>query len=293
MDIKKSIIGCDTLSLKDINEDAVVAKYVEKFDCNVIAVADGLGSFQKSDLASKFVCENLVDIIERDGIKALSLDKVFEEITSNLKEHSKKVIENEDQQLESFMGTTLICCIETIEEFLIGYVGNGGIFHLRGDFNIFPKRYHLPWNSINMLNPHSVVHKGKNALYKLISPNSTPPQFTPTILKLKKDTLYSGDIIMLCSDGIYSYDEVLIGKDAGGEIWISGEGSMELFYTHLRRFFSNEEWNNENLQACIGDYLNALGDENLIDDDISVAIIVSDRVIKHQQDLKKVSQVDE
>lgn len=283
MNVNQSIIGKGTLSIKEVNQDYVAAVNLPN-KCNIIAVADGLGSFYKSEYASRFACENLVNLIEdSDNIEELLFENVFEEITLNLKNKVSEDFGNEDSHENSF-GTTLLCCIETEDEFQIGYLGNGGIFHIRGNFNSFPDRFYLPWNSINLLNPHSIEQSGKNAMYKLIEPNYKSGQIIPSVIKIRKDKLHFGDIIMLCSDGVYSYDEVQMGKDPNGKIWISGEEAMEKFYKHLNRYFSNKEFTNEALDVIINEYLEDLKRSDLIHDDTSLALVVSGKAQGFQLD---------
>lgn len=283
MNDNQSIIGKGTLSIKEVNQDSVSAVSLPK-KCNIIAVADGLGSFYKSEYASRFVCENLVEVIEKqDNFEELLFENVFEEITLNLKNKVAEDFGSENSHENSF-GTTLLCCIESDDEFKIGYLGNGGIFHLRGNFNSFPDRFYLPWNSINLLNPHSIEQSGKNAMYKLIEPNYKNGQIIPSVIRIRKDKLHFGDIILLCSDGVYSYDEVQMGKDPKGKIWISGEETMEKFYKHLNCYFSNEEYTNEALDAIINEYLEDLKNSDLIHDDTSLALMISSKVQSFQLD---------
>ncbi|SEQ89017.1 protein phosphatase 2C domain-containing protein [Neolewinella agarilytica] len=283
MNVNQSIIGKGTLSIKEVNQDFVAAANVPN-KYNVIAVADGLGSFYNSEYASRFVCENLVNLIEdHDNMEELLFENLFEEITLNLKNKVAADFGSDDSHKNCF-GTTLLCCIETEDEFQIGYLGNGGIFHIRGNFNSFPGRFYLPWNSINLLNPHSIEQSGKNAMYKLIEPNYKIGQIIPSVIKIRKDKLHFGDIIMLCSDGVYSYDEVQMGKDPNGKIWISGEEAMEKFYKHLNRYFSNKEFTNEALDVVINEYLEDLKMSDLIHDDTSLALVVSGKVQSFQLD---------
>lgn len=282
MGVRQSIFGKGTLSLKEVNQDSVVAISLPELNSNLIAVADGLGSFYQSEFASAFVCQNLIEVLKRqNNIDNLFLENVFEEITLNLKEKVQEKFEGRELSKNNF-GTTLLCCIETANEFIIGYLGNGGIFHLRGNFNCFPERFYLPWNSINLLNPHSIEKSGKNALYKLIEPNYKAGQIVPSVIKIRKDQMHFGDIIMICSDGVYSYDEVQVGKDSNGKIWISGEETMERLYRHLKNFLSEADYTEELLNAMILKYLEELKTENLIHDDTSLALIITDKAQSFQ-----------
>lgn len=290
MNIEDSLLVGGTISLKEINQDYFLKTEIVELKCNVLVVADGLGSFHYSEVASEFVCKKVVDVIEKlENIRDLDLVNIFEEVQIDLKKKYEEEIPEADR-IKNAYGTTLISCIETLDEFIIGYVGNGGIFHIRGDFNNFPERFYLPWNSINLLNPHSKEEEGKNAMYRFLSPNSHPEQIIPSVIRLSKDRFGSGDILMICTDGIYSYDEVKIGKDPNGKIWISGETAMELFYKHLKLFFMKEDFNDYNLNESIRDYLAELKSKNLIDDDATLSLLISSTALNYQ---KSLTQMDE
>ncbi len=337
MDINISLIGGGSISHKEVNQDYFLTENIPELGCNVLVVADGLGSYHKSEVASRFVCENFLQSLKNiEKIQDVNLVEVFKNLKNDL---NKKYEEDfdKDKRIDNAYGTTLICCIETITEFIIGYVGNGGVFHIKGDFNSFPNHFYLPWNSINLLNPHSIEQGGMNAMYKLLSPYSRPEQCIPTIIRLSKDEFGSGDIIMICSDGIYSYDEVQIGKDPNGKIWISGEVSIEKFYKHLSEFFKNKSQVNDSinnpidgliensandltnnpvngliensandsennqinssannmgndsisnfLNIMINNYLIDLKHNNLIDDDATIALLVSGNTLQFQEKL--------
>lgn len=292
MNIGDSLIVGGTVSLKEINQDYVLQTEIAELKCNVLVVADGLGSFHYSEVASEFVCKKFVEAIEKlENINDLNLVNIFEEVQIDLKKKYEEDIP-EDDRIKNAYGTTLISCIETLDDFIIGYVGNGGIFHIRGDFNNFPERFYLPWNSINLLNPHSKEEEGKNAMYKFLSPNGHPEQIIPSVIRLSKDRFGSGDIIMICTDGIYSYDEVKIGKDPNGKIWISGETAMELFYKHLKLFFKKENYNNDNLNESIQDYLGELKSKKLLDDDATLSLLISSTALNYQKSLTQMNEED-
>ncbi|MFY0602171.1 MAG: protein phosphatase 2C domain-containing protein [Cyclobacteriaceae bacterium] len=254
-------------------QDFSIAKYLPEKGWSIIAVADGLGSSFRSDEASRFVCENLIEVLATSEAELPDLAESFELVRLNMIEEFEESIK--DKEDTNALATTLICCVETPDEFFIGYAGNGGAFHIRSDFNKFPKQFFLPWNSVNLLNPHTVELNGKEALYKLVSPFCSSLESTPTVIRLSKDSLKFGEFIMLCTDGIYSYDHVQIGKDPNGKIWISGEESMEMFYDVIREFLNQGNLSSEVLGEALDSYLKDIEKRGLLTDDVSVAVIVS------------------
>jgi hypothetical protein len=234
-----------------------------------------LGSFHKAEIASDAAVREAVDnMVASQG--ELDFVRLFESIQNALKGLQVDQAEVEGPSL----GTTLICLIETKDRYRIAYVGNGAVFHIRGDFNHFSERVFLPWNAINLLNPHTREEGGKNAMYKLLSPSAKPQQIRPQIIEISKDEMGPGEILMVCTDGIYSADEVAVGKDSEGNIWISGEESMALFYQHLDAFFKA---NSKDLQATLQSYLLTLEDRQLISDDCTLGVIISPQALKYQQ----------
>src|SRR5262249_2604018 len=145
-----------------------------------------------------------------------------------------------DLDWNSAYGTTVLCAFETPRSIMLAYLGNGAIFHIRGNFNTFPASQLLPWAAINYLNPHSLSQNGKNVLYKLLSPRGRDGEIIPTVLTLGKDQDVFGDIVLVCSDGIHSYDQTAIGTDDEGRLWISGDETVRLFFESLKLFFEQE-----------------------------------------------------
>jgi len=289
---EKSIVGVATASLKDVNQDYCICKRFDKIGYTAVAVADGLGSYTNAEKAAGFVCKKLMSILDGYNLgQKFRLEHIFEEINHALREFAEKD-SNGDFSALSY-GTTLLCCLENQEEIMLGYVGNGGIFHIRGNFEVFPKTQYLPWNSVNLLNPHSIPENGRNALYKLLQPNKTTyEQSIPSIINLNKDEDLFGDIIVVCSDGIYSYDEVSIGKDAQGRIWVSGEESMSIFYNMLSQYVKKEKITNESLSSFLSDFLSELKVKKLVDDDVSIGVLFTNKAIEYLSK-KRVNEEEE
>jgi hypothetical protein len=118
-------------------------------------------------------------------------------------------------------------------------------------------------------------------MYKLVSARSGPDVIAPSVLRLSKDDTFFGDIIVAVTDGIYSYDQVAIGRDEQQQLWISGEASVARLFAALGRFFSGEI-TQETLRACLQTYLAELQDAKLVSDDCTVAVLVTAKAIAYQ-----------
>src|SRR5216684_3865592 len=243
VDCSYGLVATGTTSLKMVNQDACKVAVNPRVPLAGVIVADGVGSHYGAEVASEVVAVSLAAQLQALGPgERVDMRRLFAAAHFRLQNQIEEQLETlpPDLDWKNAFGTTAICVAETAGELTFGYVGNGGIFHIRGNFNTFPPSQLLPWNAVNHLNPHSIPVHGKNVMYKLLSPKSTPEESTPSVVTVSKDDTPFGDIVLCCTDGVYSYDQTPIGRDDQKSIWISGEKSMALFYESLARFFEGE-----------------------------------------------------
>lgn len=279
----KNLTACATDSIKiGANQDACGLVNREQF--RGVIVADGIGSHYKAEEAARFCVTCIQKKIEaHEQADALDFTALFQETESKLIEFVNTSFDDlEGIDRGKAFGTTLICAIETDTEFLMAYSGNGSIWHLHGNFNSFSPARYLPWNSINLLNPHSVEEGGKAALYRYLSIANGCS--TPTIIRINKNASF-GDIIIISTDGIYSYDQVLVGKDPDGAIWVSGEESMNLLFQTLSRLIKDEmsSLNESKLTYAIQSYLSLLKEKGVMYDDCTLGVIISECALQYHQ----------
>lgn len=287
-----SLYTCTSASSKSgVNQDSCIL--VENSDLNFtgIIIADGIGSHFRSELGSTYACTKLKELLEAtEQLEDISFETFFNQIRIGLIEWAKHTKEFDFNEIntDQSLGTTLICVIELEKEYVIAYVGNGCIWHIDGGFNQFGKNYYIPWNSINLLNPHSVEQEGKAALNRFISISNIP--CSPTIIRLTKNTLSPGEIIVVATDGVYSTDQLVVGKDELETIWIKAEQTMSLLYEHLSLMLSHNPINltSEDVKFHLNRYLDEAKEKNLMNDDMTLGVILPKRVIDyHQQFFEK------
>lgn len=260
-----------TITNKSENQDAHIDLE------NAIIVADGLGSLSFAGEASQIVVQSINADLLNNIQHFETID--FKQLFANAK---IKLINQatESGNDVSHYGTTVIVALNNSENIEIAYAGNGAIWHIKGNFDEFSSAYLFPWNAVNLLNPHSVPENGREALYRLISPNASFQEAEPSIIHLQKDNFF-GDIIMICTDGIFSNDQLNIGSNSAGK-WIKFEETMNLFFQDLKRYFEETtEPNRENLNDLIANYLEAI--KPIIDDDASIGILITPQVLQYQQ----------
>lgn len=282
-----SLITCVSQTNKSTcNQDFCGVIFNEKANFKGVIVSDGISSHPRSELSSKFCTNQLITKLEKVNTKDdVDFNLFFAEIKSELKLYAKTVL-SDAELINNNFGTTLICVLEFEDEYFFAYIGNGSIWHISGNFNHFGKNRYLPWNSNNILNPHTIDQEGISALYKFISINDFV-SCRPTIVKISKDEELYGNVILITTDGVFTNDEAKIGKDDNGIIWIMGEESMTLFYEKLNAFFKiNYIENLENkLQEALDEYLSELRQRNIMHDDTTLGIIISTQSLNYQKTL--------
>lgn len=164
-----------------------------------LVICDGIGSMQDSGIIAKEVVEAF--------IKQFYSEEPMED---------QEFINNVSQKVKGLLltgGTTLIYCRKLSDQkFKVGYLGNGGMIHFRGDF-FFEKIGEAISHYSNLIIPH-VDRVG--ALTKHISSDSTEKSIQLSFIDL---TLNSerGDFLLFYSDGIGSLETQFVAdmKDEG------------------------------------------------------------------------------
>lgn len=284
-----------SISIKADNQDHVITKSIDNVTVSI--VADGLGSYRDAHIASKIVCEQALFYITNciRNKKEIRFTEVFQEAADRLDlqyDEYKDLRDYEEGQIA--LGTTMIVCIETSEEFKLAYIGNGAIWHLRGNFIDQTLNDSLPRVAANYLNPHMVMTGSGPKMYKLLEPETinNRTDFNPTVITLKKSSDKFGDIIILCTDGIYSYDEVRMGRGSNdGRIWVEGSERLHKLYTHLTAEIKKKA--KAGLDLKLNKYLKYLQKENLLDDDATLSVHISTSALNYYQEFKSLNFKEE
>jgi serine/threonine protein phosphatase PrpC len=281
-----AVTAVATLSLKTVNQDACAVLDDAASGIAGVIVADGIGSHFHSELSSAAACAAMKHSLSiRAAESPPDLLSAFSEANAQLEADLGPLLATlpEGVSPSQAFGTTLLFAGLSSGALHLGYVGNGAIFHLRGDFGDFPPSRILPWTSLNYLNPHTAAADGGPALYKWLSPSANPGQAVPTIMSVTRDLDLRGDVLVVCSDGVYSYDQVPVGLDSSGRPWISGEESMQLLYAELSSFLREGDLTPSTLQRTLDGYLAKMCERNLVDDDCTIGVVISDTALRYHE----------
>ncbi|WP_417558579.1 PP2C family serine/threonine-protein phosphatase [Mesoflavibacter zeaxanthinifaciens] len=282
---QNSVIATGTTTNKSENQDCKGEFECENF--NAMFIADGLGSFKYAKQSS----ERVIDFFKTQASELKDnagenpkpkFIKVFKQAKEKLIDFANENLNEEDKNEQNLFGTTAITVFETDEKIIVAYVGNGAIWHIRGNFSEFPEAYLYPWNAVNYLNPHTAPESGKEALYRLISNSDDFSECVPTIFEIGKDKSV-GDIFMICTDGIYSADQLKVGKNDKG-VWVRYEQTMLKFFEYLKQFFKNNQlYNKESVKQIINLYLEDL--KPTFDDDATIGILATTEALNYQNQI--------
>ncbi|GHT28136.1 hypothetical protein AGMMS49574_01840 [Bacteroidia bacterium] len=282
----KSIIATATITNKSVNQDS--KREISTSLINAVLVADGLGSYKYAEQSSILAIEAMQKQLEVEDVDYLDFNKLFRISQESLIELAKQVKREENYGSDNLFGTTLIVLVETEKKIKIAYVGNGAIWHIRGNFDEFSSIYSFPWSAVNLLNPHTVEERGKEALYRLISDRNTDcNEYIPSIIEIEKDS-YQGDIFMICSDGIYSEDQRIFGRNSTG-VWVKYDSSMRIFFEHLKCFFEKIDYSSEKLHDALIQYLKEIKTD--LDDDATLGVLITKSTLEYQ--LRKRTNINE
>ncbi|MFL5386153.1 MAG: protein phosphatase 2C domain-containing protein [Longimicrobiaceae bacterium] len=267
------------------NEDAFMPVCAPRAGVYGVAVADGLGSYSRAGRAARYAAREAAAWLrdETEHFGRGTLTRLFAQVHTGLRSHARDAAGGGDPEAQAF-GTTLLVGLDAGAELVAAYAGNGAIWHIRGNLDGFASAAGLPWNAVNLLNPHSVPRDGREVLYNILdAAEATPP--LPTEVSVRKDPRF-GDILVLCTDGIYSADQLTHGTDASGGAWVSAEATMVAFHQALRELFAG--WDGEGeppLEATLRAYLGALRSRGMLEDDATVGVIVTADALRYQRSL--------
>jgi len=268
--MKESIWALSTFSKKGKgNEDFCATCH--RNDYSAMILADGIGQSiypkESSELVVKFLLDNLPP-----NYSDVKFDLLFMQANQVLVERSKREDDQEDEDGELY-GTTLITVLETQTTFVLAYVGNGAFWHLRGNFDEKPPGRNIPLNALNLLNPHSISNRGREVLTRFLSDSETTVECSPTILTITKDQSY-GDLILVCTDGIDSWDQIKIGRNSKGD-WVQFNPMVNELIQMMVNYLNGlvDNCSSDSIQNDILSYLEE--NSHRLEDDATIGVVLT------------------
>jgi serine/threonine protein phosphatase PrpC len=198
----KSYVLSDKGLKRHVNEDS----YLKNEDDDIYLVADGMGGYEKGDIASNIIVNSVNNIIKNHRLINITNEKHLPSIVQDAIEDSTIKIKKycEDNQISSKIGSTLVGIYKHKKIKDLAY------FHL-GDSRLYKIRNHI---IKQLTKDHTVYEEKKNdslcskeelSKIKKSQLSKAIGNFESYKIDLKYTDLKDEDIFLLCSDGIYNF----------------------------------------------------------------------------------------
>ncbi|MGH8540361.1 MAG: Stp1/IreP family PP2C-type Ser/Thr phosphatase [Stenotrophobium sp.] len=209
----------DVGRLRKNNEDAIA----EDPELGLLVLADGMGGYNAGEIASGIAITTVLDQVKRDwhSLKHGALDPasgycaeglLLRSAIENANATIKQVAQSQPQC--AGMGTTIVCCILHEAVLSIAYVGDSRLYRYRDG--------HLE----QITRDHSLVeeliargHYSREDATRLVRKNIVTRALgveDRVQVDIIEETLETGDILLLCSDGLNDMvDDETIGLTLG------------------------------------------------------------------------------
>lgn len=237
------------------------------FNDKSLIICDGIGEFKDSEKVAKLVVEQFIG-------------KEYSKLSDLIADNELIKFKNEN----IIGGTTFISAVKknSLDKIQIEYLGNGGVVHLYGDFSTNVNSDE-PYRYGEIMIPHISPN---GALTKHISYNSNKPERASSMITMNLN-YFTGDIILLFSDGISSLEDKVILKDNENRFWRNENPAIQLILKELDLFLISNN-NQATFQEGIIEFnqviLEKLKTENYLEDDASLGIIITENVLNHYKE---------
>lgn len=242
----KAAYKSDIGYVRAVNEDrAVVRTGLGGYDLAI--VADGMGGHQAGEIASQMAIETI-----QDKLHAIHSGMTDEQIERQLTEaiaSANDSIYDYAQQLTHLhgMGTTVVAVLASKESLLIGHIGDSRAYLVRGDSIVQLTEDHTLVGELlrsgQISKEEAEHHPRRNILTRALGTEPGTP------IDIRRLPWSSGDVLLLCSDG-------LSGLVESEDICAIAGGDLELA---------------DKADALIAHALAAGGDDN-----VTVVLLVND-----------------
>jgi PPM family protein phosphatase len=185
---------------RDNNQDRIAYSYSK--DAMLVVVADGMGGHRHGEVAAQFCVKMLTEAFQRLALPILSDPFKF------LSDHIRQVHDAiESHAIANDMldmpRTTLVAAIVQHDELYCAHVGDSRLYHIRDGRVIFltvdHSKVQLLYRKGLIKKEEILTHPERNKVY-----NCVGGKVLPHVELATKRALWDGDIIMLCSDGLWS-----------------------------------------------------------------------------------------
>ena len=181
------------------NEDRLAHCYSR--DALMMVVADGMGGHYYGEIAAQIAVQTLVESFQRSAIPTIGDPFLFLQ-TAMMNAHRAIIDFTENHKLNDSPRTTCVACIVQNNVAYWAHAGDSRLYLMRGGKVLTHTRDHsrmqllLDQGIIN--EAQAAVHPERNKVYSCFG-----GPLAPEIEFSRKTPLEAGDVIFLCSDGVW------------------------------------------------------------------------------------------
>lgn len=198
----KTVFVSDIGRVRSVNEDSSWVDRLEQ-GYTLAIVADGMGGHQAGDIASRLAVDTIVQ--DLSGIPSgLSVEVCGERLKDAIL-HANDVIYREASTHEEYhnMGTTVVAVLLGDREGMIGHIGDSRVYKFRQGGVVQLTEDHSLVNELlktkQISEQEASMHPHRNVVTRALG---TDPQVTVDLIPVSLET---GEILLLCSDGLSNY----------------------------------------------------------------------------------------
>jgi PPM family protein phosphatase len=198
--MKFSIYQSSRQGPRAYNQDRLAYSYSK--DALLMVLADGMGGHRHGEVAAQLAVKTLTEAFQRLAMPTLPSPAKF------LTDHIQQVhdmIENVRQEKDYLESprTTIVAAIIQRNTLYCAHVGDSRLYHFRDGHLLFRTEDHSIVQSLyrkGLINKEEMAtHPYRNKVYNCLGGDNTPQ-----IDLSDKHDLQDGDIVMLCTDGIWN-----------------------------------------------------------------------------------------
>ncbi|AZK46993.1 Stp1/IreP family PP2C-type Ser/Thr phosphatase [Paenibacillus lentus] len=198
----KMVYVSDVGRVRPVNEDSArVSRLEQGYTLGI--VADGMGGHQAGDTASQLAVETIIQDIDSLA-PGLSLQACAEALKNAIL-HANEVIFRKASEHDEYhnMGTTVVAVLLSGQEGVVGHIGDSRAYQYRQEDLTLLTEDHSLVNELvkskQISEEEASVHPRRNVLTRALGTDSKVE------VDLDHIILESGDILLLCSDGLSNY----------------------------------------------------------------------------------------
>lgn len=180
------------------NEDyyqIILPSSVNRFKESIFILADGMGGYNKGDVASKLAVHSFIEFYTRSEERRL-VNKIYTALTNANKNVYDRSVKSSQY---AGMGTTIALLVIYNDLAIISNVGDSRIYHYTDNHLSQVSEDHSWVKEIGLSDEEAINHPKRNVITRTIGKNSEVIPYLHTI-PIKK-----GDIFLLCSDGLTTH----------------------------------------------------------------------------------------